>query len=214
MKSSETIEKIASALSKCQAKIQGAIKNSTNPHFKSSYADLASIWDSIRIPLSESGLSIVQTLGDDHTADREMVLTTTLLHDSGQWIASECRLLVGIKKDMQALGSAITYARRYAIASMLGVPQLDDDGNMASNIDDKKSSQILPLKSKVDKSKIDRTKAMLNAFAKFKISEKDIESITKVPLTEITPTIMDELSKAYEKLSVGEETRESLMNKE
>lgn len=124
---SQTITELAVALAQAQGKIEGAVKDSANPFFKSSYADLASVWDAIREPLSSHGLSVVQM----PTADGPRVtLTTLLMHSSGQWISSA--LTITAKEDSpQAVGSAITYARRYALQSVAGVAPEDDDGERA-----------------------------------------------------------------------------------
>lgn len=130
MMHSEQINELAAALAKAQGTIQGAVKGKINPAFKSKYADLASIWDACREQLSSNGLSIVQTF--DATPEGSVSLTTTLLHTSGQWIVSVLPVRP-VKNDPQGMGSAATYARRYALAAMVGVaPDDDDDGNAAS----------------------------------------------------------------------------------
>lgn len=126
---SETINELATALAKAQGEIASASKSSENPHFRSRYADLASVWDACRASLSKNGLSVIQTVGQDEAG---FVLNTTLCHSSGQWIESQMHLLLA-KQDMQGLGSAITYARRYSLASIVGVAQDDDDAEGAVN---------------------------------------------------------------------------------
>jgi ERF superfamily len=129
MQSSAEINELASALAKAQGSITGALKDSANPFFKSKYADLASCWDACRTALSVNGLSVVQC--PDSTAEGITFLDTTLMHLSGQWIRS--RLIVQCKDNTpQAMGSGMTYARRYAFAAMIGIAQIDDDGNAAS----------------------------------------------------------------------------------
>jgi hypothetical protein len=129
MQSSEQINELATALAKAQGEITGALKDSANPFFKSHYADLASCWDACRVALSKNGLAIVQAPGTG--PEGHLVLTTTLLHSSGQWMRSE--LFVRPKDESpQTLGSCLTYLRRYALTAMVGVAQVDDDGNQAS----------------------------------------------------------------------------------
>jgi len=124
---SEQINELAAALSKAQASITGALKDSANPFFKSKYADLASCWDACRKQLTDNGLSVMQTT--DIVADT-VVVRTTLAHSSGQWISGI--LPVKAKDDgPQAQGSGITYARRYALAAMVGLAQIDDDAEAA-----------------------------------------------------------------------------------
>lgn len=127
MNQSEQINDLAAALAKAQGQITGALKDSANPFFKSKYADLASCWDACRKQLSENGLSVIQTT----TVDNGHVLVeTTLAHSSGQWIRGS--LPVKVKDDgPQAQGSGITYARRYALAAIVGLAQIDDDAEAA-----------------------------------------------------------------------------------
>jgi len=127
MNQSESIAALAAALSKAQASITGALKDSANPFFKSKYADLASCWDACRKPLTDNGLAVIQTI---EAGEGRAVLVTTLAHSGGEWIKSYCPILT--KDDSpQALGSAITYARRYALAAMCGLAQVDDDAEAA-----------------------------------------------------------------------------------
>ena len=130
MKHSESIAALAGALAKAQLQIEPASKNATNPHFRSHYADLASIWDACRGPLNTNGLSIVQFPCDGDVG--RTGLCTMLLHSSGEWI-SEVVTTRSQKDDPQGLGSALTYLRRYALAAVVGVTATeDDDGNAAS----------------------------------------------------------------------------------
>ena len=130
MKHSESIAALAAALAKAQLQIEPASKNATNPHFRSHYADLASIWDACRGPLNTNGLSIVQFPCDGEVG--RTGLCTMLLHSSGEYI-SEVVTTRSQKDDPQGLGSALTYLRRYALAAVVGVTATeDDDGNAAS----------------------------------------------------------------------------------
>lgn len=129
MQTSELLDKLAPALAKAQAVVGGAKKDSANPHFKSKYADLASIWDACRSPLADNGLSVIQAPGP--CVESRMEMTTMLLHASGQFIRETLSIPLA-KVDAQGYGSATTYARRYALAAMVGVAPEDDDGNAAS----------------------------------------------------------------------------------
>lgn len=124
---SENIDKLAKALAKVQGSLEGAKKDSRNPHFKSDYADLRSVWQAVREPLAENDLSVVQ-LGAD-APEGHIGIETTLLHSSGQWISGTMVLPSKKKDDPQQFGSAISYARRYSLASILGVYQEDNDCN-------------------------------------------------------------------------------------
>ena len=128
MQHSDTINELATALAKAQGEITGALKDSANPFFKSKYADLASCWDACREPLSKNGLAIIQS---PEINAEGLTLTTLLIHSTGQWIKNVFRLM--LKDDTaQGVGSALTYARRYALTALIGIAQVDDDGNAAS----------------------------------------------------------------------------------
>ena len=128
MNKSEAIGKLAEALSKAQGMMKGAIKDSENPFFKTAYADLASVWDACREPLSKCGLSVTQTTRIADNGDP--VIITTLLHSSGEWMSGEL-LVKPVKADPQSVGSAITYGRRYALSAIVGIAPEDDDGEKA-----------------------------------------------------------------------------------
>lgn len=117
------------ALAKAQSQLTPAIKDSTNPHFKTRYADLANVWDACRKPLTDNGLSVTQTFV---TKDTTVLLVTTLRHIKGGTVVSELPVISKDPSNPQALGSAITYMRRYALAAMIGVVADDDDGQAAS----------------------------------------------------------------------------------
>ncbi len=127
MERSDSIKHLAAALNKAQAEMSGAKKGANNPFFKSKYADLNAVVDAVRIPFAENGLSYSQFPVMD---DNRVGVETILMHDSGEFIASTLMLPTG-KLDAQAAGSAITYARRYSLQSIAGIPAEDDDGNAA-----------------------------------------------------------------------------------
>lgn len=125
---SDSIAALADALSKAQGAMEGALKDSSNPFFKSKYADLASVWSACREALSINGLAVVQM---PSSYEGLVQVETVLMHSSGEWISSVLTLRP-TKDDPQGMGSTISYARRYALASMVGVYQEDDDGNKGS----------------------------------------------------------------------------------
>ena len=132
MNKSESINELATALSKAQAAIKGAVEDSTNPHFRSKYASLQSYIDAAREPLSKNGLAITQLLTDIHCENMNLVtIETVLMHSSGQWISSTFSVPVS-KADAQGFGSAVTYARRYSFAAIVGIAPVDDDGQAAT----------------------------------------------------------------------------------
>ena len=127
---SDKIDKIAAALAKAQSEIRGAAKKSKNPFFNSNYADLHTVIESCMPQLSKNGISVVQ--GTDFNRADGWFVTTMLMHSSGQWIKSSCKIILEPKQDIQALGSAITYGRRYGLSAIAGIGQFDDDGNSIS----------------------------------------------------------------------------------
>jgi len=135
MDQSENIGQLALALSKVQGKLTHAKKDSKNPFFKSTYADLGSVLDSCRSLLAEHELAIMQFPGQCF-ADNElmhMTLTTVLSHSSGEWIKQSMSMPL-TKADPQGAGSCLTYMRRYALSAVLAIyaDGSDDDGNAAS----------------------------------------------------------------------------------
>jgi hypothetical protein len=125
---SEQINELASALAKAQGVFESAEMDSVNPHFKSKYASLGAIILAVKQGLSSNGLALSQMLIEN---EKGMALETTLLHSSGQWLSGSVPVILD-KQNMQGLGSAITYAKRYAIAAILGVvADQDDDGEAA-----------------------------------------------------------------------------------
>lgn len=125
---SPSLAALAGALAKAQGEITGAAKDKTNPHFKNAYADLASVWEACRAPLSKHGLSVLQPASADGA---KVTVTTLLLHSSGEFVSSDLTMTAQ-QNTPQGIGSCITYARRYALASMVGIAPEDDDGNAAS----------------------------------------------------------------------------------
>lgn len=126
---SESIAALSAALAKAQADIEGATKGKVNPHFKNAYADLASVWDACRAALTKNDLSVLQSPAAE---DAKVTVTTLLMHKSGEWISGELTMTAQ-QNTPQGIGSCITYARRYALASMVGVAPEDDDGNAAAS---------------------------------------------------------------------------------
>lgn len=122
-------ETFAEAFVKLQAVIKPAIKDATNPAFRSKYADLGAVWEAVRHPLAAHGFGVIQA---PQFEGDTMWLETTLIHVSGTEKVSRYPLRP-TKLDPQGFGSAITYAKRYALSAMLGVvADEDDDGNAAS----------------------------------------------------------------------------------
>ncbi len=125
----EDIDKLATALAKAQGEIDNVKKGKLNPHFKSAYADLASVWDAIRDELTKNGLSVLQL--PTAAPAGQVGLRTILTHSSGQSIEDTFFMPVKDATNPQAVGSAITYAKRYALMGIAGIAPEDDDANAA-----------------------------------------------------------------------------------
>jgi hypothetical protein len=125
---SDQLAQLGAALALAQNEIEAASKDSLNPHFKSRYADLASVWEACRKALCKNGLAVLQPISGD--GSQRVTVTTILLHKSGEWIAGDLTLAAA-QATPQAIGSAITYGRRYGLAAMVGVAPDDDDGEAA-----------------------------------------------------------------------------------
>jgi hypothetical protein len=128
MQTSDSIKEIATALVGFHSQMDKVSKSSTNPYFKSKYADLATILKAIADPLNENGLAIVQF------PEGQNELTTRVIHTSGEWMQATYTMPVAKQNDPQALGSAISYQRRYSLMAVLSltIADEDDDANKAS----------------------------------------------------------------------------------
>lgn len=125
-----SIGNLAAALAAAQGAIKGAAKDKTNPHFKSQYADLTAVWDACREALSKNKIAVIQA---PEVYEGKLILHTTLAHSSGEQISGTFPV-TPVQNTPQGIGSAMTYARRYSLASMVGVAPEgdDDDGNAGS----------------------------------------------------------------------------------
>jgi len=126
---SAQVDQLFAALSQAQAAIRNPQRNAENPFFKSSYTDLTAVWDAARGPLTDNGLCVTQLPSG---SEWDIGLTTILAHESGQWLLSTFTLKA-TKPDAHGAGSALTYLRRYSLASVVGIAPAgeDDDANAA-----------------------------------------------------------------------------------
>lgn len=126
---STNISTLAKALAAAQGELEPAAKNAENPHLKNRYADIAAVFEAIRKVLPRHGLAVSQIL---LPTEGKAHVRTMLIHESGEWLASECILPPDRNGGPQGMGSAITYARRYSLSALLGlVSEEDDDGEHA-----------------------------------------------------------------------------------
>ena len=121
--------KAVAAFVKAQASFGAALKTSSNPHFKSRYADLSACVEAVIDGLHANGLALIQT---SHPSDTGVAVETILVHESGGKISGGILHVPATKQDAQGYGSALTYARRYSLMATCGIAPEDDDGNAAS----------------------------------------------------------------------------------
>lgn len=133
---SNDLDKIAPAILGAQKDLGSVKKGAANPFFKSKYADLTAVIQALKDVVNKHELSILQT-------QRGGKVITALMHSSGQYICSETEIICSKENDPQALGSAISYARRYGLQSILCLPAEDDDGEkaMGRKVTNKKSNR-------------------------------------------------------------------------
>lgn len=202
---SDDIKAITEAFLKAQAALVPATKASENPFFHSKYADLESVWNACRDALHANDIAVVQGA---HSIDGKPHMETKLIHSSGQWLTSFWEL-VPTKPDPQAMGSAISYMRRYSLAAMVGVLTEDDDGNAASASKAKgkaetktdtpsfwdRESYALPTTAKGQPDWVAWDKAILAAIGKC----PDLERLTKLQIDNA-----DSLKEYGQKFAVAE----------
>ena len=158
MKKSESIKELATALNKFQAECSGAKKDADNPFFGSKYANLEAVINCAKSALDNNGLAVSQfPIMDQGYCGVE----TILMHSSGEWI-SNTLLLACKKQDPQAMGSAITYARRYAYQSVLGIPSEDDDGEKYMTSNQAPIQQQAPVQATYQKISAAQAQELLN----------------------------------------------------
>jgi hypothetical protein len=169
MKQSESIKNLAAAMAAAQGSMGAAIKGASNPFFKSKYADLGSVIQAIKPHFAEQGLSFVQfPVSGENSAG----VTTRLMHSSGEWLEQEYFIPLG-KMDAHSVGSCLSYARRYSLQSIAGIPAEDDDSNAASQAAPK---VITKTQAKVIADLIEKTESNADKFCQaFKC-----ESISKL----------------------------------
>jgi len=115
---SESIQELAAAFAKAQAKVQNAVRDTWNPEVDNAYPSLAAIWAACREALTKHHLSVVQFPGE--CWDDRTTMTTMLMHASGQWLR-QCMIIPISRSDEQGYGAAVTYARRCALAAVIGI---------------------------------------------------------------------------------------------
>lgn len=168
-------DKIFQAFIAAQRQFGPALKSSTNPHFRSRYADLSACVEAVIDALNTNGLGLVQVT---HPCESGVSVETVLVHESGQTMTSGVLHVPASKQDAQGYGSALTYARRYSLMAICGIAPEDDDGNRASK----------PIEMKAKDIKVERVSVVNKATGEV----TEVMSATKEPKkSRIEKTIYD-----------------------
>ena len=170
------------ALAQAQSEVENATKGSINPHFKSRYADLAEVLNTVRPVFASHGLSIVQSTSYDGSL---VSVTTTILHAEGGYISSTASC-VPAKADAQGVGASTTYLRRYALAAMTGIAQEDDDGQSAAHnkpAAPASKEDVASLKTRMESLGVDE-----EAFLKY-LAVKSLSELTKPAVTKANASL-------------------------
>jgi len=212
MRTSEQCNEIFKAMAIAQGEMNPAIKDSTNPHFKSSYADLHSVWNSIRTPLSKNGISVFQ---DVVTTQLGVSVTTILGHSSGQFMEFGPLEIPLTKRDAHGVGSGISYAKRYALCAILGVSSADedDDGNSSVGFT-AETPKISPKSPTISKEQV---KVLKDLFRKCPsdyeeyidkyLRDQNIEGLEKMPVS-MFDVILQQANTIAKKAQNGQQSPE------
>lgn len=147
MERSEEINEIAKAISKMQAEMEPALKDSKGYNYR--YADFSAVWNVLRKPLTDNGLMVTQ---DTFTLQEGASVQTFVVHSSGQWIKSGILTIPAAKKDAHTTGSCLTYAKRYQLCALLGIiADEDDDGLKAQQAGPRADSRVVDPNAWIEK---------------------------------------------------------------
>jgi hypothetical protein len=192
------MKELYTAFIAAQREIKTALKDSKNPHYKSTYADLESVWDACRDALHNHNLGIMQLTDLDPSG--VPVLITRIVHESGQHVEGRYPLLCKDPSNPQATLAALTYARRGSLAAACGVVQSDDDGNTAAG------HTPLPSIAKAAPAAVAKapTNAMADLFAAHKLEyPKAVEDLIGKPVKEWSENDKTTAREAIKKLQAG-----------
>lgn len=211
MRHSESMSNIAKALAIAQPHISNPALDAVNPHFRSRYATLAAHIAAVRAPLAAQGISVVQSTRID--VPGAVVVVTSLIHASGEWISSELALPSGATP--QTYGSALTYARRYALAALCGiVGDEDDDANAATPQAKAKEAHVKPAPKAKPAALETRPQgsALPEGYERYKMQSCE-QKIAKVSgKTFWSVSLLDELGGVHSNVAFSSTIAERLMN--
>lgn len=198
MNKSESIKNLAIALAKFQGEVSNPSNTATNPFFKSKYAPLDTVLNTVRPILSKNGLSVVQAPSGD---GESIIVVTTLIHESGEWIEFPELVLKADKATAQGAGSAITYARRYALSAILGISSEDDDDGNSAEPTKRETKEKKSNGSNISEAQIKRLYAISNSVG---VDANTVKAAVKQRMNkevkDLTKKEYDTVVAGYEKL--------------
>lgn len=187
-------KQISAAFVKAQSQFGAALKTSTNPHFKSRYADLSACVEAVIDALNQNGIALLQQTFE---CESGVMVETVFLHESGEELRSGRFHLPASKQDAQGYGSALTYARRYSLMASCGIAPEDDDGNAASKPKPIKRINEIQSSGFVEQMKIaENMDSLKEAYTK---AYKAAKSINDNEALEIFAAIYKEKKSAFER---------------
>lgn len=151
------MQKIAAALVKAQKEFGPALKAKTNPAFRSKYADLGACIEAVIDGLNNNGIMLMQPC---HEVEIGVTVETLFIHESGELMSAGKLHVPASKQDPQGYGSALTYARRYALMSACGIAPEDDDGNAATNT--RQPARQQPAQQKLTRAQAEEITSLIN----------------------------------------------------
>jgi len=183
------MKNIAAALVKAQKGFSPALKTSTNPHYRSKYADLSACIEAVIDSLNANGICLLQNC---HECEDGVIVETIFMHESGEFISAGKLHVPAGKKDPQGYGSALTYARRYSLMAACGIAPEDDDGNAAS----KKASS--PVKAALDGVQInEEDQQYLRDLAAELVQHVEVENDPRTACDKIDKAMLDSDQKLF-----------------
>jgi hypothetical protein len=197
---------LAASMALAFAEIEAATKSATNPHFKSKYADLGAVIEAIKPPLIRHGLFFTQRC---QPAEDGISVETVLHHCGGEKESLGTLYVPANKRDAQGFGSALTYARRYALQTAFGVPTEDDDGNAAVASAPRAaaaSGKVTDEQFRALQAAVDRTGADLARFCKY----FNVPSLKDVPASRYQEALGALEAKAKRVAPVREQLEQSV----
>ncbi len=193
------MQKIATALVKAQKAFGPALKTSTNPHFKSKYADLAACIEAVIDALNDQGIALIQ---QSHECADGVTIETPFIHESGETLSGGKLHVPASKQDPQGYGSAMTYARRYALQAACGIAPEDDDGNRA----------VASPKPAEKPSRAIRSKAEVETLVKAATTPELLTTVWKALLREERDMVREIAAEHGEKLKLDAKLKNGVQN--